>query len=477
MTVQLIEIPIGNLLVAENIRLDPRLDQPFVTNIRQHGIRVPLEVAKNDDGTYDIIDGQRRFVAATEIGLEFLAAVIVERPKNVAELIADQISINEHRSGLTEAELVAGYKKQALFGWSADQIARKSNTPKKRVQQALAIADGSPVNDLVAGGTITLDRASALVEFDEEPDVLEHLTRVAVEDPTRFDHAIENAKRDRAHRVVLDALTAELTVAGIPIVEKPRDTRNQGYLDLSVSSLYRDAELTQLLASTDTDKPEADTQGLAGQVVFRNNWTGSGYEEESFIRYYVIDWREHGYFAAGWADVKAPAEKGALSDEEIEAERAERRRIRENNKAWPAACAVRTAWIQEELLARKSLPDDTQTLISRQMLRALPGDAYTSGTSTALDWLTQTPTSSYSMDRGIVYLEQNPKNAERLNLAIALASVEISFNRHDSWRELDASSHVKLAGYLRTLESWGYGLSALEASIVESATTATVVSE
>lgn len=57
------------LLVGPNVRKEVDLSKEFVSSIKQLGVRVPITAALTADG-YEVIDGQRRTLAAVDAGLK-----------------------------------------------------------------------------------------------------------------------------------------------------------------------------------------------------------------------------------------------------------------------------------------------------------------------------------------------------------------------------------------------------------------------
>src|SRR5690606_15146060 len=109
------------------------------SSIRQHGVLVPIIATENADGQLEVIDGQRRTIAAVEAGLATVPVIVTTRTDDTARIIA-QLVVNDHRASLTEVEHAAAFKQLALFGVSADAIARKTNVPRKRVELAINVA-------------------------------------------------------------------------------------------------------------------------------------------------------------------------------------------------------------------------------------------------------------------------------------------------------------------------------------------------
>lgn len=72
-------------------------------SIKRHGIKVPITVEDMGNGKYLLIDGERRFRAALEIGLKSIPCII-EAPKSESERLIEQFNIQEQHESWTPVE-------------------------------------------------------------------------------------------------------------------------------------------------------------------------------------------------------------------------------------------------------------------------------------------------------------------------------------------------------------------------------------
>lgn len=80
---QLVKNPDNPRLVFEKVDLDILKD-----SIRESGILVPLLVYKREkDGKYVILDGQRRWMCALDLGLETVPANIISEPSQTTNIL------------------------------------------------------------------------------------------------------------------------------------------------------------------------------------------------------------------------------------------------------------------------------------------------------------------------------------------------------------------------------------------------------
>lgn len=74
-------------------------------NMKELGQLEPIKVFPNDDGTYDLLDGERRWRAASVVGIPTLQAIVEERPGKEV-LICKRISRALQTKGLSKQEEV-----------------------------------------------------------------------------------------------------------------------------------------------------------------------------------------------------------------------------------------------------------------------------------------------------------------------------------------------------------------------------------
>ena len=125
--------------------------------------------------------GHRRVLAAVEAGRTEVPVVVYTgtlTDATAAEIdrILGQHAENTHRTGLTVGETVAAFGQLAALGVAPARIARRSKTPRRTVDAALAAA----ASEVAAKATerwdfLTLDDAAALAEFDDDPDAIKAL--------------------------------------------------------------------------------------------------------------------------------------------------------------------------------------------------------------------------------------------------------------------------------------------------------------
>lgn len=110
-----------------------RLNQ-LKASIETQGIQIPLSVQQLPDGTYLLEDGERRFRAATQLGLEEVPALVSEQT-NDTERLVNQFHLQEQHQGWshTEKALAVGQLAEQL-GMSTADTGRMLSIPEATIR-------------------------------------------------------------------------------------------------------------------------------------------------------------------------------------------------------------------------------------------------------------------------------------------------------------------------------------------------------
>jgi ParB family chromosome partitioning protein len=148
-----------------------------------------------------------------------------------------------------------------------------------------------------------------------------------------------------------------------------------------------------------------------------------------------------------------------MSDEE----KAERRTLIANNKAWTSAETVRREWLTQ-LLSRKTLSKDAGRVIAQGLTvhHRDVGTAVGSGNTLAHILLGIDRGTYWEADRLAAHLEHSPARAQHVALAVTLAGIEDSTSKN-TWHHPDPGK----AAYLTQLAAWGYTLSDVERIVAD----------
>ncbi len=448
MSMEIREVAPGDLIVAANVRRDVALTKEFVASVKQHGVKVPVLVQEGPTGL-EVLDGQRRTLAAVEAGLSVVPVVVQPVVADDGQRIVDQLVVNEHRSGLTNADQVEAIRDLALFGLSASAIAKKVGGKKATVDVALKVAAVPAAVEVMREKQVSLEDAAMLAEVAEVDEEFAAKLTEMLSRGHNIAHSVSDWRLEREAA----AIRKELEAAGVQVVDyigwdedDPRKTQE----------LFLDEDLTQRLSDLD----EAALKKAAGDGLVAYTYPAWRNGDRAIeIGYGVRGWRDRGLFGrdrSGYSSQSKPS-----TPEEAEALKAERRAARERTKAWQIATETRLVFLQG-LLQRKTLPAGWEMQVALLLCRS----------SSVINW---------SMAKGLLQaseqdgeytgyltlrrlLSENPARASHVALAVALAERE-------GGRDFDRKGWQSegVADYLRLLNGWGYELTDVEREVVEGA--------
>jgi len=472
---EVVKVPRGKLVIDPNVRQSVPDDKSFVSSIRVNGFeQYPVGWRDEDTGEIHITVGQRRTSAALEIGWEVVPIVI--KPRVAAEgdraeelRILTQLRENEQRAELTSHETAAAYQQLALFGVSEDQIARKTNSPRARVQTALKVASSVSASSAAEAHSLTLDQAAVIAEFDGDDEASAKLNEAATEDPEQLEHVAQRIREDRADQEVIDRLVEDIRAAGAtPLTDWHEYNEHAS----------RSEHISYLCRADDPDRAPLTADDLGGlENVF--GWVRQGNRGDA-DRGFQIDWYVNGWKAQGLAQ-RYSAASAPVTEEEKEAERERKRAKREAKKAFAAATVVRREWIRSNLLGRGARHTEAhQAWIAGALLEGLghlsagrdrtrelafellghenTDQTYGGDVESGESWV--------SPERRHASRVITVERASRVALAAAVAQTEAVVGNE---KGDDFGRDVRTSRYLRQLRDWGYVLSDVERAIVTAA--------
>ncbi|WP_434318984.1 ParB/RepB/Spo0J family partition protein [Leifsonia sp. P73] len=358
-----------------------------------------------------------------------------------AQRIVQQMVENDQREALTDGDRAAAFQQLAFEGLSVTAIARRTGTKQKQVKTALAVAENRAAANAIQEHQLTLDQAAVLIEFDGEDELRSDLIQVATTDPAQFAHAAQRA-RDEKSRAKTKA-------------DAEADLEGRGYLILDVDPGYYDTEYTrisELLTADDQRVTVENIENLDGRAAHVRIYA----DGDANISYFLRDPKAAGFHTYGGTQPKS----GPMTDEE----KAERRTLIANNKAWASAEIVRREWLTT-LLSRKALPKNAAVVIAKGLTihRQSISTAAREGNEHAHRLLGLEPSGYFENDKLVALLEQNPGKAQHVALAVVLGACE-SVTSKQTWRYPSSTNR----DYFTQLAAWGYGLSDVEQIVTAS---------
>lgn len=441
-----------NLIVVEaNVRTEANLPREFVASIKQNGVLTPILARRDTTGNVIVRAGQRRTLAAREAGLATIPAYIVEADETTVDRIVQQIVENEHREDVTDAQLSAAYQQLAFEGMTPAVIAKRTGMKAATVKTGLAVAENSTAASAIVNHSLTLDQAATLIEFEGDEETVAQLIDTATTDPGQFAHAAQRARDERRVAEIKEAATADLIARGFTVLD-----REPGYYE---SDVVRISELVTKEGERVTAEDIAEVSGRSAYV--RVYFTS----DEATVAYYLSDFKAAGFRK----DSGSGSTSGPMTDDE----KAERKTLIANNKAWASAEVVRREWLAQ-FLSRKTLPKDAGRVIAEGLTvhRREVGTAATNGNTFAHILMGIERGGFWDADKLAALVEHSPVKAQHVTLAVVLGGIEDSTSKQ-TWRYPEPSKAL----YFAQLAAWGYSLSEVEQIVVDAATAADAATE
>ncbi|MFI6469795.1 ParB/RepB/Spo0J family partition protein [Streptomyces sp. NPDC050516] len=449
-------------------------DPELIASVREIGVQTPLLLRPQSDGkTLGIIFGQRRFKAATIAVEEAIAEgrtfrlvpAIVRTDLRGVDDAALTISLieNAHRKDASTRDSIAAVQQLSLMKISKTRKAKYARSLGLTVDQVKASETAIKLSDKSLAKVMKYDfdfvEMADFHEVEDVGDALWQLKRAKRRDleagngeHSNWAHAMQglrDEKKDRDERV---RLTAELTDAGVPVVER------------RWSWVTSDARpLTDLTTADGEAITPEDHRSCPGHAAFLDR-------DEPVAVWLFQDWATHEHHLA------PDAPKDEREQESKEEAKEVRRTVILNNKAWRAARVVR----QEFLATLCSRKGDASPAAWALIMSTMTGTSYLY--SHFVDSFRTDLVASFlrvpdpNEDRtkwhrvndpfGELIAKTPPGRRWRIFLAHVAAAYEQQAMGDSAWRgHVDSTTTV----WLRFLRGEGYPLSEFEAETLATA--------
>lgn len=201
-------------------------------SIRQLGIIQPLTVRAKDDGSFELISGERRLRAAQMAGLTSVPAYV--READVEAMLEMAIVENVQRENLDPIEVALGYQRLIdECDLTQEQVATKVGKNRTTVTNMLRLLKLSPdVQALLREGGITTGHARTLLSIENRELQTRLAARIQAEDLSV--RTVEEIVRDLSR----PSKKKEPKRAAAPSVKSTRDNLQvNAYVDAIRSKL------------------------------------------------------------------------------------------------------------------------------------------------------------------------------------------------------------------------------------------------
>lgn len=181
---------VQNLSTLRVAEIEPNREQPrksfddgaiaaLADSIREHGMIQPILVRPLENGSYQIVAGERRWRAARMLGLEEVPVTI--RAMSDQETMQIALIENLQRENLNPIEEAQGYQELLdQFGMTQEGIAQIVGRSRSAVANSLRLLQlPGQIQQYLQEGSITTGHAKALAGFVDEETMLACAARAA----------------------------------------------------------------------------------------------------------------------------------------------------------------------------------------------------------------------------------------------------------------------------------------------------------
>jgi ParB family transcriptional regulator, chromosome partitioning protein len=160
------EIPTGAISPNQyqpRAHFDEETLSSLTASIRELGVLQPILVRRRDDGTFELIAGERRWRAAKRAGLPTIPALV--RDAEDVSSLEQALVENLHRQDLNALEEAAAYQQLVEdFGLTQEEVAKRVGKSRSSVANALRLFQlPSPVQRMISDGRLSAGHARALL--------------------------------------------------------------------------------------------------------------------------------------------------------------------------------------------------------------------------------------------------------------------------------------------------------------------------
>jgi ParB family transcriptional regulator, chromosome partitioning protein len=194
----LLDVPIASIRPNPHqprVAFDEESLAALTASVRELGVLQPILVRSLDDGTYELIAGERRWRAAKRAGLPTIPAVC----RNVDELASMEQALveNLHREDLNPLEEAAAFQQLIEdFGLTHEKLSSRVGKSRAAITNTLRLFQLPPaVQKQVAEGQLSAGHARALLGTPDR-SFQESLARRVVAEQLSV-RAVEEAVRER----------------------------------------------------------------------------------------------------------------------------------------------------------------------------------------------------------------------------------------------------------------------------------------
>jgi ParB family chromosome partitioning protein len=154
--------------------------EDLANSIKEKGLLNPIIVRKKDDGSYDLIAGQRRFLACQKLGWESIPAIVRDIADDTDATIISLVE-NVHRADMNPIDKARAYQKIYERYKDYNKVAKETGVSVSTTRKYLTLLNLSPSTQeklTTAEGPAGISALAKIAEtFDpeEQEDVLDRI--------------------------------------------------------------------------------------------------------------------------------------------------------------------------------------------------------------------------------------------------------------------------------------------------------------
>lgn len=158
---------------------DASLDE-LASSIREKGLLNPITVVRREDGKYDLIAGQRRFIACRRLGMRTIPAIIREKMDDTDATILSLIE-NIHRADMNPMDKARAYKTIYDKYGDYEHVAKETSVSVPTIKKYLLLLNLTPaIQDKVStfegvAGIESLSKLSQMFNQEDQERVLQQI--------------------------------------------------------------------------------------------------------------------------------------------------------------------------------------------------------------------------------------------------------------------------------------------------------------
>ncbi|HLF14837.1 MAG TPA: ParB/RepB/Spo0J family partition protein [Bacteroidota bacterium] len=162
---------------------DPQALDELKESIRLKGVIQAVTVHRTEDGMYELISGERRIRAATEVGLRTIPAYIIEVSTR-EEMLELALIENLQREHLNPIEIAISYQRlMSDVGLTPDDVGKKVSKDRTTVVNFLRLLRlPQKIQEALRKGVLTMGHARALAGLAEETMQLRIFDKIVKKD-------------------------------------------------------------------------------------------------------------------------------------------------------------------------------------------------------------------------------------------------------------------------------------------------------